>query len=96
MSDALSTALNALSGKLEGTDFDGSAKFTLEGLGSLVLDGEGARMSDDEADVTMIADPDVFQEILSGELNPTAAFMSGRLKIEGDMGVAMKLAQVLA
>jgi putative sterol carrier protein len=30
-----------------------------------------------------------------GDLDPTVAFMSGKLKVEGDMGVAMKLGSVL-
>lgn len=96
MSDALSLALTVLSEKMDGAGFDSSAKFSLDGLGSLFVDADGAKISDDDADVTLIADPDVFQEMLSGDLNPTTAFMSGRLKIEGDMGVAMQLAQVLA
>ena len=44
----------------------------------------------------MSADAETFREILDGSLNPTAAFMSGRLKIDGDMGAAMRLAPVLA
>lgn len=37
-----------------------------------------------------------FQAMVSGTLNPTAAFMSGKLKIKGDMGLAMKLQQVIS
>lgn len=96
MSDALSAALAVLTEKMQESDFTGSAKFDMEGEGAIVVDGDGARLGDDETDVTMIADADVFQEILAGDLNPTTAFMSGRLKIEGDMGVAMQLAQVLS
>lgn len=35
-------------------------------------------------------------EMLDKKLNPTQAFMSGRMQIEGDMAVAMKLAQLMA
>ncbi len=56
---------------------------------------ECAPAGDDEADVTLIADADVFQGIIEGETNPTAAFMTGKLKVEGDMGLAMKLAGFL-
>jgi putative sterol carrier protein len=44
----------------------------------------------------MTADADTFQDILSGALNPTSAFMSGKLKLDGDMGTAMKLGSALA
>ncbi|WP_299642517.1 SCP2 sterol-binding domain-containing protein [uncultured Ruegeria sp.] len=96
MSEILEKAAAALNEKLEGGAFDASAKFDIADLGAIVLDENGARVSDDDADVTMSADADTFEQILSGELNPTGAFMSGKLSIDGDMGVAMKLASVLA
>tara|TARA_X000000950_G_scaffold242716_1_gene297309 strand:+ start:75 stop:362 length:288 start_codon:yes stop_codon:yes gene_type:complete len=95
MSDTLEQAAAALNDKMDG-GFDDTAKFEITGLGAIILDANGARVGDDEADVTMTADAETFQEILSGELNPTAAFMGGKLTIDGDMGVAMKLAQVLS
>jgi putative sterol carrier protein len=95
MSDIVSKAVEALTEKLGGEAFDGSAKFEIEGEGSIVIDGDGVRASDDETDVTLSADADTFQEILEGELNPTAAFMGGRLSVDGDMGMAMKLGGVL-
>jgi putative sterol carrier protein len=33
--------------------------------------------------------------MIAGELNPTSAFMQGKLKVDGDMSVAMALSQVL-
>lgn len=96
MSDILAKAAEALNEKLTGEEFDASAKFEIADLGSIVIDAAGARVSDDEADVTLTADAETFEEILSGEMNPTSAFMSGKLTIDGDMGTAMKLAAVLA
>ncbi|MGB7240736.1 MAG: SCP2 sterol-binding domain-containing protein [Sulfitobacter sp.] len=96
MSDIVNEAVTALNEKLGGTDFGGSAKFDIEGEGSVIIDAAGARASDEDADVTLSADADTFQSILSGDTNPTSAFMSGSLKIDGDMGMAMKLAAVLA
>lgn len=96
MSDILEAAVSALSEKLGGDVFDGSAKFVIEGLGALIIDEDGVRLGDDDTDVTLTADADVFQSILEGELNPTAAFMSGKLSVDGDMGAAMKLGSVLA
>ena len=96
MSSVIDAAIAALSDKVAG-GFDGSAKFMIEGEGALIIDGSGVRAADEseEADVTLSADADAFQEILAGELNPTAAFMGGRLKVDGDMGMAMKLGSVL-
>ena len=96
MSDFLAKAAAELTTKLASADFDGSAKFDVAGVGAIILDGDGARVADDDADVTLSADADTFQEIFDGDLNPTSAFMTGKLTVDGDMGMAMKLAAVLA
>lgn len=96
MSDVISAAVAALNEKLASADFDGSAKFVIEGEGAVRIDENGAAASDDDADVTMTADSETFQGILSGDVNPTAAFMSGKLSVDGDMGMAMKLGAVLS
>lgn len=96
MSEILDVALKALSAKLDGASMDGSVKFDLVGVGALRIDEDGVSINDDEADCTLSADADVFQDILDGNTNPTAAFMTGKLKIDGDMGMAMKLAAMLA
>lgn len=90
-------AVSQLAAKLDG-GFDGSAKFVIEGEGAVIVDGAGVRAASDtdEADVTMTADADTFQDILGGNLNPAAAFMSGKLKLDGDMGTAMKLGSALS
>ena len=94
MSDVVEKAVAALSEKIGG-GFDGSAKFVIEDEGSVVIDGDGVRAGDDETDVTLTASAETFEGILSGEQNPTAAFMTGKLKVDGDMGTAMKLSGVL-
>ncbi len=96
MSDVVTEAVAALNAKMDGAGFDGSAKFDIEGEGSIIIDADGARAGDDEADVTLSADTETFKSILDGELNPTAAFMTGKLTVDGDMGMAMKLSGVLA
>lgn len=96
MSDILNQAVAELDAKVSGADFDGTAKFDIEGEGCVMIDSTGARAADEPADVTLSADADTFQEILSGDTNPTSAFMTGKLKVDGDMGMAMKLATVLA
>jgi putative sterol carrier protein len=96
MSDVVTEAVAAMNAKMGGAGFDRVAKFVIEGEGSFVIDADGARASDDPADVTLTADTDTFKSILDGDLNPTTAFMTGKLRIEGDMGAAMALSGVLA
>lgn len=96
MSEVIEAAVAALNDKMDGADFDGTAKFVIEDEGAVIIDNTGARASDEEADVTLTADVETFQAILSGELNPTGAFMSGKLTVDGDMGMAMKLGSVLS
>ena len=95
VSDIIEKAVAALSERMEGA-LSGSAKFVVNGEGAIMIDGNGVRAGDEEADVTLSADADVFQQILEGELNPTGAFMSGQLTVDGDMGMAMQLAGVLS
>jgi len=44
----------------------------------------------------LTADAETFEGMLRGEINPTTAFMTGRLRIEGNMALAMKLGALLA
>lgn len=96
MSAILDEAVKALNERLGGAGFDGSAKFDIDGEGAIVIDGSGTHISDDDTDVTLSASADTFRAILAGEQNATAAFMMGRLRVAGDMGMAMKLAGILA
>ena len=95
MSDILKAAVEALATKVAG-GIDGTAKFVIEGEGAIMLDGDGVRAGDDEADVTLTASAETFEGMMNGDVNPTMAFMSGKLKIDGSMSAAMKLASVLA
>jgi putative sterol carrier protein len=94
MSEMIDAAVKALNAKLSG-GFDGIAKFVIAGEGSIMLDPDGVRAADEEADVTLTADADVFRAILEGEMNPTVAFMQGKLAVDGNMGLAMKIGSVL-
>lgn len=96
MSDVVTEAVAALNAKMDGAGFDGTAKFTIEDEGSIIIDADGAHASDADADVTLTATTDVFKAILDGEMNPTTAFMTGKLTVDGDMGQAMKLSGVLS
>ncbi|MFQ6553214.1 SCP2 sterol-binding domain-containing protein [Aestuariibius insulae] len=95
MSDVVTEAVAALNAKMDG-GFDGKAKFVIEDEGSIIIDEAGARAADEEAEVTLTASTETFKAILDGEENPTTAFMTGKLSVDGDMGQAMKLAGVLS
>ena len=94
MTEVIEDAVKALKEKMSKNSFDGSAKFELEGEGSIVISNNNVYASDEETDVTFQASVEIFQEIFTGELDPTSAFMTGKLKIDGDMGTAMRLANV--
>jgi putative sterol carrier protein len=96
MSDTLDKALAALKEKMGDTRPDAAVKFEFTDLGALRLDRGGARHDDGtEADCTISASAETFRALFEGSLNPTAAFMTGKLRIAGDMGVAMRMASLL-
>ena len=95
MSEALEAAASALRGKFAGADFDDSVKFEIEDEGVICFANGTLVLEDSDTDVTISASLDTFREIFDGELSPTAAYMTGRMRIDGDMSIAMKLSQIL-
>ena len=95
MSDVITKAVEALQSKLSG-GFDGSVKFVIADEGAIMVDADGVRAGDEDAECTMSADAETFEAILDGSLNPTTAFMTQKLGVDGDMGQAMKLGSVLS
>lgn len=81
--------------KAEGSDFSRSVKFDLGSDGVVVIDGQSVSTTDAETDCTISLSKDDLESLMAGELNPTMAFMQGKLKVDGDMSVAMQLSQVL-
>ncbi|MEM1162375.1 MAG: SCP2 sterol-binding domain-containing protein [Pseudomonadota bacterium] len=95
MSDVLEKAAAGLRERLGDGGFDGSVKFDIEGEGAIVINEDGVSTEDGDAACTISASVDTFQDLFAGELDPTAAFMTGKIKVDGDMSVAMKLGQLL-
>lgn len=74
-------------------------KFALDS-GPVFIDGSGeentVQAQDAEADCTVTMSREDFDALIAGKLNAMEAVMNGRLKIDGDMGVAMKLQGLFA
>ena len=68
----------------------------LKGEGFLHIDGATVTNDNAPADCTIIVSTDDLAAMTRGELDPTSAFMTGKLKITGDMSVAMALQPILA
>ena len=75
--------------------FDKVLKFDCGDDGVLVINGQEVTREDMDADCTIGVSLADLIAMANGELNPAAGFMQGKLKIAGDMGVAMKLVQIL-
>lgn len=68
-------------------DIDGAGKWKVDVQDGNVKVTEGEQ----DADVTITTSEETFEKITSGEQNATSAYMTGKLKVKGDMGAAMKL-----
>jgi putative sterol carrier protein len=69
--------------------------FDIEGAGKWKVDVDDGNVTvtegGDDADAVISASEETFTKIASGEQNATSAYMTGKLKVKGDMGAAMKL-----
>jgi putative sterol carrier protein len=71
-------------------DIEGAGQWLVQVSDGSIDVSEGAG----EADTTIVTSEESFLAISRGELNPTSAYMTGKLKIKGDMGAAMKLQKI--
>lgn len=74
-------------------------KFDTGGGAVIFIDGKSTPNTvsndDKDADCTIGVSLEDLESMMAGDLAPTTAFMSGKLKVEGDMGVAMKLQSIM-
>ena len=75
-----------------------TVKFAI-GQNTIYVDGRGDQnlvsQEDDTASCTLTISPENMSKIMKGELDPMMATMMGKLKISGDMGLAMKLQSLI-
>src|SRR5262245_36590530 len=97
LQDVAGALANRLNGK---TALGGTLKFDLGSEGCLFIDGNGSantvtvnKNDPEKCTITMTAGD--FDDLIHGRLQPTAAFMQGKRKVDGDMGLAMKLGQLV-
>lgn len=82
-------------------NFSATYLFRVDGAGSWLVTVDGGALSvreasdDDSAECIVAVTAKDFQDLLAGHLNTQMAFMEGKLLIEGDMGLAMKLGAIL-
>ena len=78
----------------------GTLKFDLGDAGTLFIDGDGGANTvtahkDGPASCTITMTADDFKDLMQGRLQPTSAFMQGKMRVDGDMLLAMKLGQMV-
>jgi len=82
----------------EDCGLDATLKFDFGDDGIVYLDADTVpnvvSNEDKEADCTIKITKDNFESLAAGDLDPTTAFMMGKIKIQGNMGIAMKLQSV--
>jgi putative sterol carrier protein len=80
-------------------DASGSYRFDIAGAGSWRVDLTDGRAqvseSDEGGDCVVRVKEDVLLRLISGDQNPMTAFMMGKIKVDGDVGMAMRLKDLL-
>ena len=95
--DACTRAIRSKVGVDSG--LDATLKFDCGDDGCIFIDGKSTPNSVNngtgEADCTVAITLDNLNAMLAGELDPVTGFMGGKLKVSGDMSIAMKLQRVI-
>jgi len=93
-------AARSAGAKLDGLEYsyrfeiDGEGAWNVRVHGGAVAVSEGG--ADGTADATIRTSGEVFERIVSGRQNPATAYMSGKVKVEGDLGAVLKLQKLFA
>ena len=98
MADSVNEFFQGLPGRVDPSRTGGmtnSFVFEIEGAGTWTVKVDAGQVSvsegDKGGDCMIAASAETFERIVRGEQNPTTAYMTGKIKVKGDMGAAMKL-----
>lgn len=101
MADSARAFFESIEAKLDPEKAKGvtaSYRFDVEGAGSWKIDVvDGATSvteSGEPADCVISMREDVLLRLIEGTQNPATAFMTGKIKVDGDMSLALKLKQL--
>lgn len=86
---------NELKDRVASGDFEHVVKFDCGDDGVIVIDRQTISTEDAEADCTVKVALEDLEAIVAGDLDSTAAFMQGKLTVDGDMAIAMQIGRLL-
>lgn len=97
---SIDNAAEAIRAKVgENSGLGATVKFDCGDEGVVFVDGTASpntvTTQDGDADCTVSCELETLQSLIDGDLDATAAFMQGKIKVAGDMSVAMRLSSVL-
>lgn len=76
-------------------EFENVLKFDCGEDGVLVINRDQVSVADMDADCTITVNKKNLKKLLTGKLSPTVAFMTGKVKIQGDMSVALRITSLI-
>ncbi len=91
----LATFADAVTARAKGR-IKGTVRLEMPDMGNLFVDETGAVISEEEAEITLTANSQVFRDIFEGNQNPAAAFMTRKLKVDGNPMRALKIGEILS
>ncbi len=92
---SLESIAERMKSRAASSGFDRVVKFDCGDDGVVVINKGEVTTTDMEAECTITVSKDDLDALTTGELDATSAFMQGKIKIDGDMSIAMQLSQVL-
>ncbi|MGZ9108342.1 MAG: SCP2 sterol-binding domain-containing protein [Micavibrio sp.] len=97
---SLETVTEKITAKLSrGASVNARVKFDFGDEGRIFVDATQSppvvSHDDAEADTTLLCSIDTFAGFMDGSQDPNIAFLMGKLKVQGSMGIALKLNAML-